>query len=104
MGGSGKTTTAAAVLEYINVNRSAHILTVEDPIEIVFTPKKAFISQRNLGVDATTLAEAVKGAARQDPDVLYIGEMRDTETIRGALGAASSGALVISTMNSANAA
>ena len=103
MGGTGKTTTAAAVIEYINANRSAHILTVEDPIEIVFTPKRAFISQRNLGEDVATYSEAVKGASRQDPDVLYIGEMRDAETIRAALNAAATGVLVVSTLNSANA-
>ena len=103
IGGTGNTTTAAAGIEYINANRSAHILTVEDPIEIVFTPKRAFISQRNLGEDVATYSEAVKGASRQDPDVLYIGEMRDAETIRAALNAAATGVLVVSTLNSANA-
>lgn len=103
MGGSGKTTTAAAVLEYININRNAHILTIEDPIEIVFSAKRAFISQRNLGTDVATFAEGIAGAMRQDPDVIFLGEMRDVDTVRAALGAASTGVLVISTLNSGNA-
>lgn len=103
MGGSGKTTTAAAVIEYINMNRNAHILTIEDPIEIVFTGKRAFISQRSLGTDVETFAEGVAGAMRQDPDVIFIGEMRDVNTVRAALGAASTGVLVVSTLNSGSA-
>lgn len=103
MGGSGKSTTAAAVIEYINQNRSVHILTIEDPVEITFTPKRAVISQRSLGSDVRSFAEGVQGALRQDPDVLYIAEMRDVDTIRSAISAASTGVLVVSTINSANA-
>lgn len=103
MNGSGKTTTSAAVLEYINANRSAHIVTIEDPIEITFTPKRAFFSQRTIRDDVPTFNDALDGAMRQDPDILFIGEMKDADTIRGALGAASTGVLVVSTLKAANA-
>lgn len=103
MTGSGKTTTAAALLDWINQQRSCHILTIEDPVEYVFENKKAFISQRTLGEDVATFAEAVEGALRQDPDVILVGEMRDADTIRSAISAASTGHLVLSTLHASNA-
>ncbi len=103
MSGSGKSTTAAAIIEWINANRQAHILSIEDPIEYVFQPKNSFFSQRALGVDVRNFSEGAQGALRQDPDVIFIGEMRDADTIRAAIGAASSGMLVVSTLTSGNA-
>lgn len=103
MTGSGKTTTSAALLDWINQHRSCHILTIEDPVEYVFENKKAFLSQRSLGEDVATFAEAVEGALRQDPDVILVGEMRDADTIRAAISAASTGHLVVSTLHASNA-
>jgi twitching motility protein PilT len=103
MTGSGKTTTIAALLDWINRNRSCHILTIEDPVEYVHENKKAFVSQRSLGEDVETFAEAVEGALRHDPDVILVGEMRDADTIRSAISAASTGHLVLSTLHSNNA-
>ena len=100
MTGSGKTTTAAALIDWINTNRSLHIVTVEDPIEYVHRNKMSMLSQRNLGVDVNTFAEAIVGAMRHDPDVIMLGEMRDPDTVRAAITAASTGHLVISTLHS----
>lgn len=100
MTGSGKTTSAAAMLDWINMNRSIHIITIEDPIEYVHLNKKSVISQRSLGVDVNSFAEAVVGAMRHDPDVIMLGEMRDADTVRAAITAASTGHLVISTLHS----
>jgi twitching motility protein PilT len=103
MTGSGKTTTVAALVDWINRHRSCHILTIEDPVEYVHEDKKAFVSQRSLGEDVATFAQAVEGALRHDPDVIVVGEMRDADTIRSAINAASTGHLVLSTLHSNNA-
>jgi twitching motility protein PilT len=103
MTGSGKTTTVAALIDWINRHRSCHILTIEDPVEYVHENKKAFVSQRSLGEDVETFAEAVEGALRHDPDVILVGEMRDADTIRSAISAASTGHLVLSTLHANNA-
>jgi len=103
MTGSGKSTTVAALIDYVNRNRNCHILTIEDPVEYVHENKKAFISQRSLGEDVETFAEAVEGALRHDPDVILVGEMRDADTIRSAISAASTGHLVLSTLHANNA-
>ena len=100
MTGSGKTTTAAALIDWININRELHIVTIEDPIEYVHFNKKSILSQRSLGQDVNSFAEAVVGAMRHDPDVIMIGEMRDSDTVRAAITAASTGHLVISTLHS----
>lgn len=100
MTGSGKTTTVAALLDWINANRSVHILTIENPVEYVHANKKSIISQRSLGVDVDSFGEAISGALRHDPDVILIGEMRDADTIRSAINAAATGHLVISTLHS----
>lgn len=100
MTGSGKTTTVAAIVDWINSNRSLHILTIENPIEYVHRNKRSMISQRNTGKDVLTFGEAVTGALRHDPDVIVIGEMRDPDTIRSAINAAATGHLVISTLHS----
>jgi len=104
MTGSGKTTTVAALLDWINSNRTCHILTIENPIEFVHTNKKSIISQRNLGADVASFHDAVTGALRHDPDVILIGEMRDPDTIRAAINAAATGHLVISTLHANTAA
>lgn len=103
MTGSGKSTTAAALLDWINAHKSLHILSIENPIEYVHTNKKSIISQRSLGTDIATFYEAVTGALRHDPDVIFIGEMRDADTIRAAINAAATGHLVISTLHSSTA-
>jgi len=100
MTGSGKTTTVAALIDWINANRSVHILTIENPVEYVHINKKSIISQRNLGSDVGSFSEAITGALRHDPDVILIGEMRDPDTIRAAINAAATGHLVISTLHS----
>ena len=83
--GSGKSTTLAAMIDRINSTRSGHIVTIEDPIEFLHRDKKAFVSQREVEVDTRSFAEALRGALRQDPDVILVGEMRDLETIETAL-------------------
>ncbi len=104
MTGSGKTTTVAALIDWINTTRSSHILTIENPIEFVHSNKKSIISQRNLGMDVKSFFHAVTGALRHDPDVILIGEMRDPDTIRSAINAAATGHLVISTLHANTAA
>lgn len=99
MTGSGKSTTAAALVDWINAHRAAHILTIENPIEYVHHNKKSVVSQRSLGTDVATFDQAVTGALRHDPDVILIGEMRDSDTIRSAISAAATGHLVISTLH-----
>src|SRR2546428_3750739 len=101
--GSGKSTTLAAMLDRINSTRSGHIVTIEDPIEFLHPDKKAFISQREVEVDTRSFAEALRGALRQDPDVILVGEMRDLETIETALTAAETGHLVLSTLHTLDA-
>ena len=101
--GSGKSSTLAAILDYINKTRQAHILTIEDPIEYVFRDKKSYINQRELGLDCPSFAEALRAALRQDPDVIFVGEMRDRESIEMALMAAETGHLVLSTLHTLDA-
>lgn len=100
MTGSGKSTTVAALVDWINSNKTLHILTIENPVEYVHRNKKSIISQRNTGKDVRNFSEAVTGALRHDPDVIVIGEMRDPDTIRSAINAAATGHLVISTLHS----
>ncbi len=99
MTGSGKSTTVAALIDWINSNKNVHILTIENPVEYVQSRKKAIMSQRSTGADVRTFFEAVTGALRHDPDVIVIGEMRDPDTIRSAINAAATGHLVISTLH-----
>lgn len=103
MTGSGKSTTTAALIDWINSHRAAHILTIENPVEYVHNNKKAIISQRCLGVDVQSFGLAVTGALRHDPDVIFIGEMRDPDTIKAAINAAATGHLVISTLHANSA-
>ncbi len=97
--GSGKSTTLACMIEHINQTRPVHIVTVEDPIEFVYTDQMATINQRELGIDTRELLSALRAVLRQDPDVILIGEMRDAETMRFALTAAETGHLVFSTLH-----
>ena len=102
--GSGKSTTLAAMIDYINTNFSKHIITIEDPIEFVHTTKKSVIVHREVGEHTESFATALKGAMRHDPDILLLGEMREMETIQLALGCASMGMLVFGTLHTNNAA
>src|SRR5881227_25396 len=101
--GSGKSTTLAAMIDRINSTRSGHIVTIEDPIKFLHHDKKAFVTQRDVDVDTRSFAEALRGALRQDPDVILVGEMRDLETIQTALTAAETGHLVLSTLHTLDA-
>ncbi len=101
--GSGKSTTIASLIDSINENYQKHIVTVEDPIEFIYTSKKSVITQRQLGHDTTSFPNGVKYALRQDPDVILVGEMRDRETITSALKAAETGHLVLSTLHTTDA-
>ncbi|HEY7745246.1 MAG TPA: type IV pilus twitching motility protein PilT [Desulfuromonadales bacterium] len=101
--GSGKSTTLAALIDYINTNRTAHIVTIEDPIEYLHRDKKSIINQREVGFDTEGFEIALKSALRQDPDVILVGEMRDYETIETALLAAETGHLVLSTVHTIDA-
>src|SRR5206468_8989290 len=92
--GSGKSTSLAAMIDAINETREEHIMTIEDPIEFLHGHKRCIVNQRELGSDAQSFALALKGALRQDPDVILVGEMRDLETIHTALTAAETGHLV----------
>jgi len=95
--GSGKSTTLAAMLDYMNRTRNDHIVTIEDPVEFVHEDKKCVISQREIGQDSTSFAQALRAALRQDPDIILVGEMRDAETMEVAINAAETGHLVLST-------
>src|SRR6266702_6034247 len=101
--GSGKSTTLAAMIDRINSTRSGHIVTIEDPIEFLHHDKNAFVTQREVDVDTRSFAEALRGALRQDPDVILVGEMRDLETISTALTAAETGHLVLATLHTQSA-
>ena len=101
--GSGKSSTLAAMVDHINNTQNAHILTIEDPIEFLIRDRKSIVSQRELGLDTSTFASALKSALRQDPDVILIGEMRDQETIEIAMTAAETGHLVLSTLHTMDA-
>lgn len=102
--GSGKSTTLAAMINYINQTRAEHILTVEDPIEYVYKQNKATIHQREVGEDVKSFAAALRSALREDPDIILVGEMRDYETISAAVAAAETGHLVMSTLHTIGAA
>jgi len=102
--GSGKTTTLAAMIDHINKHRECHIVTIEDPIEVMHEDHLASINQREIGVDAGDFATAMRAAMRQDPDVILVGEMRDEETVAAALSAAETGHLVLSTLHTIDAA
>jgi twitching motility protein PilT len=101
--GSGKSTSLAAMIDAINQSREEHIMTVEDPIEFLHSHKKCIVNQREIGSDAQNFAAALKGALRQDPDVILVGEMRDLETISTALTAAETGHLVFATLHTQSA-
>jgi len=100
--GSGKSTTIAAALDYINRKRRCHIVTIEDPIEYLFTDRKALINQREVGVDVDSFPDALKYLMREDPDVVLIGEMRDEETFMAALNASETGHLVFGTVHASS--
>ena len=102
--GSGKTTTLAAMIDYMNRSRQQHIVTIEDPIEILHPDHSCIVNQREVGLDTTDFMQALRRALRQDPDVILIGELRDAETAQTALQAAESGHLVLSTMHTVDAA
>lgn len=102
--GSGKTTTLASMIDYINKSRPCHIMTVEDPIEYIYNHKLAMIHQRELGKDVSDYATALRSSLREDPDIILVGEMRDYETIRAAITAAETGHLVFSTLHTTSAA
>ena len=102
--GSGKTTTLAAMLDAINTTRDSHIITIEDPIEYVHAHKLGIINQREVGVDVPTFPDGLRRALRQDPDVIFVGEMRDLETMETAITAAETGHLVFSTLHTTGAA
>ncbi len=101
--GSGKSTTIASMLDWINNNMRKHILTIEDPIEFVYTPNKCLINQREIGIDVKDFEIAMKHAVRQDPDIILVGEMRDMETFETAMHAAETGHLVFGTIHASNA-
>ena len=102
--GSGKSTTLAAMIDYINRTRAEHILTIEDPIEYIYTPERSTIHQREVGRDVGSFSDALRSALREDPDVILVGEMRDFETISAAITAAETGHLVMSTLHTTGAA
>ncbi len=102
--GSGKSTTLASLINEINASQNNHIITIEDPIEFLFSEKRSIITQRELGIDTNSFADAMKASLREDPDVILLGEMRDPETIEMALTAAETGHLVFSTVHSPGAA
>ncbi len=101
--GSGKTTTIASMIDFINQTHSCHIVTIEDPIEYIFKDKKAIVSQREIGIDVKDFTEALTCLMRQDPDVVFVGEMRDAATVTAGMRAAETGHLVFGTLHSANA-
>ncbi|OHE89565.1 MAG: type IV pili twitching motility protein PilT [Verrucomicrobia bacterium RIFCSPLOWO2_12_FULL_64_8] len=102
--GSGKSTTLASMINYINENRDGHIITIEDPIEYFHNHKRCVVTQREIGVDVPSFSEAIRRALRQDPDVILVGEMRDLETIEAAISAAETGHLVFGTLHTNGAA
>ena len=101
--GSGKSTTLAAIIDYINERRKCHIVTIEDPIEYTHMDKKAVVNQREIKIDTESFSTAMKSVMRQDPDVILVGEMRDLETFQAAISASETGHLVFSTLHTANA-
>jgi twitching motility protein PilT len=101
--GSGKSTTLASMIDFVNRNRNDHVITIEDPIEFVHPDNKCVISQREVGQDSASFATALRAALREDPDIILVGEMRDAETMEVALHAAETGHLVLSTLHTLNA-
>jgi len=101
--GSGKSTTLASMIDYINSTRTEHIMTIEDPIEFLHRDKKSLVNQREIGMDTESFAQALRSALRQDPDIILVGEMRDFDTISVALTAAETGHLVLSTLHTVDA-
>lgn len=101
--GAGKSTTIASLIDSININYPKHIITIEDPVEFIFANKKSVISQRQITVDTPSFVDGVKYALRQDPDVIFVGEIRDRETVRAALQAAETGHLVFATLHTNDA-
>jgi twitching motility protein PilT len=101
--GSGKTTTLACMIDHINNSKAVHILTIEDPIEVLHPHRRACLNQREIGLDTDSYVGAMRAAMRQDPDVILIGEMRDTETVSAALAASETGHLVLSTLHTTDA-
>ncbi len=101
--GSGKSSTLAAMVEKVNVTRGMHVITIEDPVEFLFKPKKSIISQREIGIDVPDFAEALRHVVRQDPDCILIGELRDRETMAAALQAAETGHLVLASLHVSDA-
>lgn len=101
--GSGKSTTLAGMIDHINTHKTAHVMTIEDPIEFLIKDKRSVINQREVGVDTLSFGHALKSALRQDPDVILVGEMRDHETVETALMAAETGHLVLSTLHTLDA-
>jgi twitching motility protein PilT len=102
--GSGKTTTLAAMIDHVNANRAVHIVTIEDPIEVLHADKLGMVNQREVRVDTDDFTIAMRAAMRQDPDVILVGEIRDSETLKNALAAAETGHLVLSTLHTTDAA
>jgi twitching motility protein PilT len=102
--GSGKSTTLASMVDYINENRYDHIITIEDPVEYVHPHKNCIVTHREIGQDTSNFAEALRRALRQDPDIILVGEMRDLETISAAISAAETGHLVFATLHTTGAA
>jgi len=102
--GSGKSTTLASMINYINEHRDGHLITIEDPIEYYHEHKRCMVTQREIGVDVTNFSEAIRRALRQDPDIIMVGEMRDLETIEAAISAAETGHLVFATLHTNGAA
>lgn len=101
--GSGKSTTLASLIEHVNKTTSRHIVTIEDPIEFLFEDKLSVVSQREVGLDTSDFAQGLKACMRQSPDVIFLGELRDKETVEAAISAAETGHLVLSTMHTVNA-
>jgi twitching motility protein PilT len=101
--GSGKSTTLAAIIQQVNMTRPVHIITIEDPIEYIYTSERAIVHQREIGSDTSSFSEALRRALRQDPDVILIGEMRDLETVGAAVTAAETGHLVFGTLHTPDA-
>jgi twitching motility protein PilT len=101
--GSGKSTSLAAIIDYINTHRTSHIITIEDPIEFLIRDKRSIVNQREVGVDTKSFTRALRSALREDPDVILVGEMRDLETIEIAMTAAETGHLVMSTLHTLDA-
>ncbi len=102
--GSGKTTTLATMVDWVNVNRDVHVITIEDPIEYYHEHKKALVTQREVGVDVSSFSEAMRRSLREDPDVILLGEMRDLETTSAAITAAETGHLVFGTLHTTGSA